>query len=308
MAVRLGGESHMVYSPLWGSHYATLPFKYFSQTIKTLLLLFKKRPRVVFVMTPPVVACLAVWIYAKVTGSVYIIDAHSGAFLDKRWRMFTFLHGFFSRHALTTVVTNQYLKNIVHDWRGKAMIVKDLPIVFPDPKLPERMSGCAITFISSFTWDEPLALFFQAAAKLPEIQFYVTGNYKAADPKLLKEKSNNVAFTGFLSSSKYVGRLMASDAVMCLTTLDHTMQRAAYEAVYLGKPVITSNTAILRESFHKGTVFVENSVDSIVNGILEMKSQLEKYEHDVKQLREEKLEAWETTRHEMLSLLEKHLH
>ena len=260
-----------------------------------------------FVMTPPVVACLPVWIYAKLTGGVYIIDAHSGAFLDKRWRMFLFLHQFFSRHAVTTIVTNEYLREIVHKWHGGAMIVKDVPVVFPEPKIPPRMGECAITLISSFAWDEPLALFFEAAARLPDIRFYVTGNYKSADPDLLKKKSDNVNLTGFLSSSEYVGRLMASNAVICLTTLDHTMQRGAYEAVYLGKPIITSATAVLRESFNKGAVFVENSVESIVNGILEMKRHSEKYALEVQQLRQEKLTIWETTQHQILRLLEKHL-
>ena len=54
-------------------------------------------------------------------------------------------------------------------------------------------------------------------------------------------KPDNVRLTGFLPDSDYVGLILASDAVIALTTMDHTMQRGAYEAVYLGRPVITSN-------------------------------------------------------------------
>jgi glycosyltransferase involved in cell wall biosynthesis len=215
-----------------------------------------------------------------------------------------FLHKFFSRYALITIVTNEYLKGIVESWRGKATIIKDLPIDFPKPKLPHPTNNCAMTFIGSFTWDEPIDVFFQAAAKLPDIQFYMTGNHKDAAAALLKSKPPNVELTGFLSAADYVGRLMTSDAVICLTTLDHTMQRGAYEAVYLGKPVITSNTGILRESFHKGAVFVDNSVTSMVNGIVEMRLQIEKYRAEVQLLKQEKLKIWETTRREMLTLLE----
>jgi glycosyltransferase involved in cell wall biosynthesis len=296
----------MVYSPLWGSHYATIVFKYFSQTVKTLAILFRRKPRAVFVMTPPVIACLPVWLYTKLTGGVYIIDAHSGAFLQKRWRILSFIHKFLSRHALTTIVTNEYLKNIVDGWHGKATIVKDLPIEFPKPKLPQPTSCCAMTFIGSFTWDEPIDVFFEAAAKLPDIQFYMTGNHKDADATLLKAKPANVELTGFLSSADYAGRVIASDAVICLTTLDHTMQRGAYEAVYLGKPVITSNTEILRESFHKGTVFVDNSVSSIVNGIVEMRQQIEKYRVEIQQLKQEKLQIWDRTQLQLHDLLEGH--
>jgi len=81
------------------------------------------------------------------------------------------------------------------------------------------------------------------------------------------------------------------------------MQRGPYE---LGKPVITSNTGILRESFHKGVVFVDNSVISMVNGIVEMRLQIEKYRAEVQLLKQEELKIWDTTRREMLTLLENH--
>ena len=95
----------------------------------------------------------------------------------------------------------------------------------------------------------------------------MTGDYRFAQPELIGSNPVNVELTGFLQKSDYVGRLLASDAIICLTTLDHTMQRGAYEAVYLGKPVITSNTQVLREAFNKGTVHVDNTVDSIVAGV-----------------------------------------
>ena len=109
-------------------------------------------------------------------------------------------------------------------------------------------------------------LFLEAARKVPDVQFYITGSLEDVDPKVLNKKSGNVEFTGFLSDSQYVGLLRVSDAIISLTTLDHTMQRAAYEAVYLEKPVITSNFEILRRAFHLGTVHVDNNVEDISFG------------------------------------------
>src|SRR5690348_14287844 len=97
IAKRLGGRSHLVYSPFWGSRYATAPFKYLSQSIKTLRILFRERPRIVLVMTPPVIACIPVWIYAKLTGAQYAIDAHTSSFVDKPWKWALFVPRFFSR-------------------------------------------------------------------------------------------------------------------------------------------------------------------------------------------------------------------
>ncbi len=133
IARRLGGESVMIYSSWWGSRYSTIVFKYLSQTWRTLRVLFQRRPATVVVMTPPVIACLAVWIYAKLTGAQYAIDAHSGSFIDKRWAWSVFLHGFFSRHAVTTLVTNDFLAGILHPYGARTTIVSDVPVCFAEP-------------------------------------------------------------------------------------------------------------------------------------------------------------------------------
>src|SRR5262249_7896616 len=137
IAKRLGGQSYLIYSPFWGSRYSTVAFKYLSQSLKTLKVLFRERPRTVLVMTPPVIACISVWIYSKLTGAQYAIDAHSGAFVDKRWKSTLFLHRFFSRHAAVTLVTGEFLANIIRGWGGNAKIVRDVPVCFAEPRLPE---------------------------------------------------------------------------------------------------------------------------------------------------------------------------
>src|SRR5262245_19667377 len=86
------------------------------------------------VMTPPVIACIPVWIYAKVAGTQYAIDAHTAAFLFKPWKSALFVHGFFSRSAIFTMVTNEFLAGIVRDWGAKVKIVRDVPVCFAPPR------------------------------------------------------------------------------------------------------------------------------------------------------------------------------
>jgi len=161
-----------------------------------------------------------------------------------------------------------------------------------------------MTFIGTFTRDEPLMEFLSAASQFQDIQFYVTGRLKDASPGVLKAAPKNVVFTDFLSNADYVGLLLASDAVICLTTEDHTMQRGAYEAVYLGKPVITSNFDLLRKSFHAGTIHVGNSPEEIALGIREMKQDLRKYQREVQQLRAEKLQRWDKVEQDLKCFFE----
>ena len=292
MALRLGGKSFMVYSPHYGSRYLTVPFKYLSQTIKTLRILFRERPATVFVMTPPVFACLPAWIYARLTGASFVIDAHTAAFLDARWKRLLFVHKWFSRAARTTIVTNEYMQGIVRDWHASATLVRDVPICFANPAYPKLDGACNMTFVSTFTRDEPIELFFEAAAQVPEVRFHVTGNYRRADVHVLAKKPDNVRLTGFLPDPDYVGLLLSSDAVICLTTMDHTMQRGAYEAVYLGRPVITSNFDLLRRHFCKGSVHVDNTVEDIVSGVQRMRSNLARFRAEIEELRRQRIEDW----------------
>src|SRR5262245_50796146 len=182
IAERLGGASFMIYSSFWGSRYSTVLFKYLSQSFRTLRLLFKHRPRTVFVMTPPVIACIPVWLYAKLTRAKYVIDAHSGAFLDKRWMSTLFIHKFFSRQAGVTLVTSPVLAEIISEWGANAKIVSDVPLCFAEPT-PMKLTGrVKMAFVSTFTVDEPLENFLLAARQTSDVRFYVTGRLKDANP------------------------------------------------------------------------------------------------------------------------------
>ncbi|HEX7287866.1 MAG TPA: glycosyltransferase [Candidatus Angelobacter sp.] len=298
----LGGTSYMVYSPFWGSNPFTILFKYLTQSMMTLWILLRDRPRVIFVMTPPVIVCFPVWLYTRLTKSCYLIDAHSGALVDRRWQSTMFLHRFFSRHARATMVTNPHLRDFVQSWGADAMIVRDVPVCFAEPS-PMTLSGAFnITLVNTFTRDEPLELFLRAAEKLPDVQFYVTGPLAGADERVINTAPKNVKFTGFLPNSQYVGLLLASDAVMCLTTREHTMQRGAYEAVYLEKPVVVSSTELLRNAFYKGAVCVQNTVEGIVGGVQEMRKHLRERQEEVRSLRQEKLEQWSRVEADLLNI------
>lgn len=292
IAERLGGTSYMVYSGVWGSRYATILFKYSWQLIRTLWILIRVRPQAVLVMAPPVIACIPVWLYTKLTGGSYVIDAHTATFVNSPWKSLLFLQRFFSRHAAATFVTNDHFGAILRAWNCRVQIVEDVPVCFAKPE-EVVLTGCNITLVNSFTEDEPLEVFLEAARTVPEIQFHVTGDVKDADPRIFRIKPDNVRFTGYLPNGVYAGLLLASDAVMSLTKVDHTMQRGAYEAVYLGKPVITSNFGILRRAFYKGAVHVDSTVEDIVNGVREMKTNLMRYGKEVQELRAEKLARWQ---------------
>jgi glycosyltransferase involved in cell wall biosynthesis len=289
LAKQMGGESYMIYSPFWGSNPYTIVFKYISQSLKTAWVLLKTRPPVIFVMTPPVIACCVVWLYAKLTGARYVIDAHTAAFLYPAWRKIIFLHRFFSRAAATTIVTNPHLEEIVRGWGAHVTLVPDVPILLEEHGTIDLGDGYHMVFVSTFTADEPLELFMAAATRVSDVNFYVTGNIKDCPREIYEARPPNVRFTGFLSKREYAQYINSATAAVCLTTLDHAMQRGAYEAVYAGTPVITSNFEILRTEFDQGAVHVNNEVASIALGIEQMRDNAERYKREAQQLRDKKL-------------------
>src|SRR3990172_7481997 len=114
-------ELHFVYSRGKRGP-TTAPFRYGAQAVRTLKLLFKKRPQLVFVQSPPSLAVLFVHAYCALTGSRYIVDAHSAAFLSPYWTKPRWLASLLARNAVATIVTNDRFHQIVSEWGGCAFV------------------------------------------------------------------------------------------------------------------------------------------------------------------------------------------
>ncbi len=302
-ARELGGKSYMVYFDFFGSHYFTIVLKYFFQAIKTLSILFRDRPDVVFVMSPPVFACFPIFIHCKIFDASYVIDAHTGAFDHPMWQKVMFLQKFFCRKAVCTIVTNSGIGKILDGWGAKYLIIPDIPIQCSEASAPELKGKFNVMLVNTFAHDEPISNFLEAAGQLPEVRFHVTGKIGKKNQVYTKQKPENVRFTDFLDERDYYGLMQASDLIAVLTTRDHTMQRGAYEAIYFGKPVVTSDWAILRKSFDRGAEFVDNSPSGIAAGIKRGLSRLEDLHREAAALRKTKLAFFEENKAQLLKVL-----
>jgi glycosyltransferase involved in cell wall biosynthesis len=230
-----------------------------------------------------------------------VIDAHTAAFLYPIWKKTIFLHRFFSRAAATTIVTNSYLEKIVRGWGAPVTLVPDVPILLEEYGSKDLGDGYHMVFVSTFTADEPLETFIAAAARVANVNFYVTGSIKDCPPEIYELSPVNVKFTDFLSRQEYAQYINSATAAICLTTLDHAMQRGAYEAIYAGTPVITSNFDFLRDEFSQGAVHVDNEIESIASGIEKMRDSAERYRQEAQQLRLKKLERSSKIMSELVS-------
>jgi glycosyltransferase involved in cell wall biosynthesis len=294
-------ELHYVYANLQKSS-LTAPGRYISQALQTIQLLIKKRPRIVFVQSPPSFAVFFVYLYCALTQCHYIVDAHNGAFDLPIWTYPKWLHRMLAKKALMTIVADEYHQHVVTSWGGKSIILKDPVTSYPFDEY-SLAGGFNLSVVNSFSSDEPLEEVLKTAVELKEVYFHITGKKSTANIRFWAQAPPNVIFTDYLPNELYYGLLKSSDAVMCLTTCDHTLQCGACEALSLEKPIITSDWPLLREYFSQGTVHVSNTREGIRLGIIEMQKNYDFYLSGIQELHKIHKEDWRTEVEKLVTLI-----
>ncbi|MFC2023131.1 hypothetical protein ACFLT5_00135 [Chloroflexota bacterium] len=282
------------------------PFKYCCQAIMTLVLISRNRYRLVFVQNPPVFAALSVYVYSLFARACFVIDSHTEALLAPVWQWTLPLHRFLSRRAIATMTTNDHLQQMIASWGAPAFVLRDVPSTSPKRKQVHLLDAVMnVAVVSSASHDEPTDQVLEAARTLPDVAFFVTGNYHTRSLQSTVERAPaNVHFTGYMPDEEYYGLLEVVQVVICLTTEDHTHQSGASEALWLGKPIITSDWPLLRRYFDKGTIHIDNTAESIRQAVLTIVSNLPVYEAEIRELREERQHEWLEKAQALMRLVE----
>jgi len=174
-----------------------------------------------------------------------VIDAHSGAFNDERWAWAHTLQRWAVHRSKLLLVTNEEILHNVPSFATDVAVMHD-PLTFrPDAETGRSTSATTssyVVFPASGAPDEPVAAVRDAAAVLATRGMYIvmTGRH----PGLAE--SPGLRLPGFLPDRDYRRLLQGACAVLALTDREATMQRAAYEALEVGVPIICSDTRVLR--------------------------------------------------------------
>jgi glycosyltransferase involved in cell wall biosynthesis len=284
--------------------FVSAPMKYLHQTVRTVGLLLRRRPRVVFVQSPPTVAAMIVAAYSALTGARYVVDAHSAAMLSPYWTRPRWIYRSLARFATATIVTNEFFAGIVRGNEGRALVIPDIPTSFRRDGPPDIGAVFNVVVVSTMSPDEPLVEVMTAAAELPDVIFHVTGDNRRARIRLPKNIPVNVRYTGFLPTDAYYALMADSHAVMCLTTRNHTMQRGACEALWMGRPIITSSWPVLQNYFSEGTVHVHNTAEAIRDGVETMVRGYPRYSAEIKNLQTKRRLEWRSALASLVQLLD----
>jgi hypothetical protein len=287
-------------------HRPSLPVlaaRYLFSFFATLGILKKEKANIIFSINQPPFCLLAIFLHTKLFGGIYILDSHSAAFNDKRWAWARPFYRFIARRAFLNINTNEDHKRLVESWGGRSVVIADVPI-FHETKYPRfPVQENAIAVVASFAFDEPVAEIFQAGQLTPEVSYYLTGPEERLKPALRKNLPENFHLMGFLSQNDYFGLLSSVKGVLVLTTRENTMQRGAYEALSLEQPIITSDWEILRKSFGKAAVYVDNDSRSIALGVRRLLQEYQTYKVEVAAQRARRWEVFQSVREDILRRL-----
>jgi glycosyltransferase involved in cell wall biosynthesis len=289
-----------------GRNPAKAALRYLVMTLHTIGFIARHRPRLIFVMNQPVFLPLTVYLLSFLFRYHYVIDSHSGLFNKREWNWALPLMEDVYRRSLFSVVTNRTHQTLVQSWGTRvevlgALMLGDEPIEkFSRPRDP------SLVIIGTFAGDEPTAEVIEACRRMPEFRFFLTGSLKRAPASLLEHAPDNVTLTGFMTRPSYVGMVRSMDAAIVLVKHDNVMQRGAYEAMSWAVPIITSDWRLLRQTFYRGTLFVDNSPDQIEWAVRQLVDHLDFYKQEISHLRDERAAKWQQDIARINSLIQQH--
>jgi glycosyltransferase involved in cell wall biosynthesis len=106
--------------------------------------------------------------------------------------------------------------------------------------------------------NEPAAEAVAMAALLPDVEVRLTGELRRVPAVVRESAPPNAVFTGYLPYGSFLGEMAAADLVAVFSTDPHIMNRAAFEAVALGRPLVLSDHEGLRDRFGAAARFSVN--------------------------------------------------
>jgi glycosyltransferase involved in cell wall biosynthesis len=271
-----------------------------SATFKALA---RHKPDVVFCQNPSILLALLMVQLSLLLRFTVIVDSHNNGVLPRegRSKFLALLAKFVHRFAHITIVHNEALSPVIERNGGRPFV---LPDKFPDiPGAAIPLKGYRnLLLITSWAADEPCEEALEAARKIDgAITIYAVGNYKKRriDPSAVPP---NVILTGYIPDDRFFDLLRSVDAVIDLTNRDNCLVCGAYEGVSAGKPLVLSDTPVLRDYFDTGAVFTNNTAEDIARAVREVLEKKESLSKEIAGLRERRDREWELKKTALLSL------
>lgn len=248
--------------------------------VQTVGLLRRRRPATVWFQLPQVPLMWAAMLYRLVFNrrARLVADCHNAMFRPP-WSRVPFGLSAMGRCDLI-LVHNEAVLKVALDMglpRDRTRVLEDVPplVAMPTqlPAVPRLLADRPrpwVLFPGSFSADEPVQELLDAARLLAGGVVVMTGRVAnaAKHGHDLSQVPPNVVMPGFLSLDDFEALLMHCDVVLALTKFDGIQLSVCNEALGFGKPMVVSDTPLLRSMFGSAAVMADSSVPaSLAHGI-----------------------------------------
>ncbi len=258
LAAALGGQARFIRAGWLRRYKVLLPLRYVRDALETWKQLNRADPSMVLVITPPVFAPLLVWLWCATRRRMFLVDCHTGAFDSPRWRWARPLHRWVLRRARAVAVHTEQAETLLKSWGANALMLPDDVPDVSQAALQPVPTEPRVVVAGSLDPQEPVAAAIEAARLMPDVEVRFTGDASRIPAALRSRAPANATFTGYLAYPTFLGELQAAHAVAAFSTDPQIMNRAAFEAVGLGRPLVLSDLPGLRARFGGAALFCRN--------------------------------------------------
>lgn len=256
---------------------------YLSFFIKDVILLYKEKPKVVIVQTPPSFSLFAPICYKFFSKKLTIVSDTHNAMTREPWssrvgsKSSLKLVDFICVHNNTiykTVIQNELYK------QSKTLILEDktLELQRNDNVLKNVNSSSNsiqyntinVFFPASFNMDEPILEVIACARENKDIIFNLTGNIQKLEINFnlkITDLPDNLNIMGWISNEEYLKKLNDCDILLGLTIFDDIQMSVSNEGLGAEKVMVLSNKKTLKDIYKSAAIYTDHTPDSLSESI-----------------------------------------
>jgi hypothetical protein len=190
------------------------------------------------------------------------------------WRVFLLIKRALFVRVDLLVVTNERLRPVAQGLAPAVAVLRDpLPVwdtgavsVAASPAESPRY----VFFVCSFDRDEPTPAIFEAAPRIVgelDLDVVVSGNRRKITVPALVDQEPRIRLPGFMPEPEYRKCLTGAEVIVVLTTDDDCLLCGAYEGVAAQRPLVLTDSAVLRAVFGDCAVYTRNDAGTIVAAV-----------------------------------------
>ena len=193
--------------------------------VESFLCLARQRPALLFIQCPSILLGLWAGLLKYVFGYKLIADLHNEAVepfnCSAAW--YRALVGRIRRVADLSLVSNEFLKDVVDTTGGRAFVLPDqIPAMSPAREGAADTARRQVVFVCTYAPDEPYLEVIEAGRLMgPSLTLHVTGDHRRLKPAA--QVPPHVHLTGYVPEQEYQQLLHEADVIVDLTQMENCL-------------------------------------------------------------------------------------